>query len=320
MPTGTNGQMPTGQINDQGQTMFNVPSFLKPLSSRDDKKNDYNYNTDFDKNDPATSLSTSDLNQLSLAPVIPNLIPQSRNLGTVKVLYPVAIGDSIVTLDYTPLSLTAGMQVVIEDKKYTITDVNKVNNWRDNSIKITLNSPSLRYVAKGTYLQILSPVSDSTLSSNSNTNSNYSSVLTPSKKLFDVSAPKIYILHLSRATNTNGKLMFKESVNITNDSLKHIADNLVTTNEPFDIIEGLNPTITPTMTTTMTPTPDDKRVKIVILNTETDSPSTNKSMFYVSDSLGYPIKFALFKNNTLILELDTNDDTLLYSGYYRLVL
>jgi len=53
--------------------------------------------------------------------------------------------------------------------------------------------------------------------------------------------------------------------------------------------------------------------------TPTPTP-TNKSMFYVSDSLGYPIKEAVFKNNTLIIELDTNDDTLLYSGYYRLVL
>jgi hypothetical protein len=74
-------------------------------------------------------------------------------------------------------------------------------------------------------------------------------------------------------------------------------------------------TMTPTMTSTMTPTMTSTMTSTM---TPTMTP-INKSMFYVSDSLGYPIKFSLFKNNTLIIELDTNDDTLLYSGYYRLV-
>jgi hypothetical protein len=50
------------------------------------------------------------------------------------------------------------------------------------------------------------------------------------------------------------------------------------------------------------------------------TPAKESSVFYVSDCLGYPVKDVVFKNDTLILELDTNDDTLLYSGYYKLVL
>jgi hypothetical protein len=68
------------------------------------------------------------------------------------------------------------------------------------------------------------------------------------------------------------------------------------------------PTITHTSTPTMTHTP-----------TPTPAP-TNGSLFYVSDNVSFPIKEAVFRNNTLIIELDTNNDTLLYSGYYRLVL
>ena len=89
----------------------------------------------------------------------------------------------------------------------------------------------------------------------------------------------------------------------------------------------MTPTMTPIMTPIMTPTMTPNATKIMKnriacppQSTSTSNSQLDKSVFYVSDCLGYPIKDVLFKNNTLILELDTNDDSMLYSGYYKLVL
>jgi hypothetical protein len=99
------------------------------------------------------------------------------------------------------------------------------------------------------------------------------------------------------------------------------------------ITQTMTPTITqtmtPTITQTMTPTPTKTISNQIICTTKsstTDTPSNsnnsslNLSTFYVSDCVGYPIKEVLFKNDTLTLQLDTNDDSMLYSGYYKLVL
>jgi hypothetical protein len=86
----------------------------------------------------------------------------------------------------------------------------------------------------------------------------------------------------------------------------------------------MTPTMTPTpsmtMTPTMTPTPSMTHTPTPTMTPTSTPTPTNSSLFYVSDNISYPIKEAVFRNNTLIIELDTNDDTLLYSGYYRLVL
>jgi hypothetical protein len=54
--------------------------------------------------------------------------------------------------------------------------------------------------------------------------------------------------------------------------------------------------------------------------TESSAEKNKNSILYVSDCVGYPISSAFFKNNNLIITLDTNDDSTLYSGYYKLVL
>jgi hypothetical protein len=54
--------------------------------------------------------------------------------------------------------------------------------------------------------------------------------------------------------------------------------------------------------------------------TERSAQQNKSSVLYVSDCVGYPISSAFFKNGSLIITLDTNDDSTLYSGYYKLVL
>jgi len=54
--------------------------------------------------------------------------------------------------------------------------------------------------------------------------------------------------------------------------------------------------------------------------TESSAGNNKNSILYVSDCVGYPVSSAFFKNNNLIITLDTNDDSILYSGYYKLVL
>jgi len=88
-------------------------------------------------------------------------------------------------------------------------------------------------------------------------------------------------------------------------------------------------TPTPTMTITPTPTPTptptktlySNKVSCDATNNPASSSSFNKaSTLYISDCVGYKINDALFKNGTLMIELDTDDETLLYSGYYKLVI
>ena len=54
--------------------------------------------------------------------------------------------------------------------------------------------------------------------------------------------------------------------------------------------------------------------------TERSVQQNKSSVLYVSDCVGYPISSAFFKNGSLIITLDTNDDSTLYSGYYKLAL
>jgi hypothetical protein len=95
-----------------------------------------------------------------------------------------------------------------------------------------------------------------------------------------------------------------------------------------------NTTTTPTTTTTTTPTTtttttDDSgpkknsypnnQITCPPFNTSPSS-SSGTSVFYVADCVGYPIYDVLWKNNTLRLELDTDDVSMIYSGYYKLVI
>ena len=90
-----------------------------------------------------------------------------------------------------------------------------------------------------------------------------------------------------------------------------------------------NPTPTPTSTRnvsnqiTCAPATTSAPVNKMGENSTTTLAPRDKStgsVLYVSDCVGYPVGDVLFKNDTLIIELDTSDDTLLYSGYYKLVI
>ena len=44
------------------------------------------------------------------------------------------------------------------------------------------------------------------------------------------------------------------------------------------------------------------------------------SMLYITDCVGYYVYSVQFKNNTLIMQLNTDDNRRMTAGYYRLVI
>jgi hypothetical protein len=164
-----------------------------------------------------------------------------------------------------------------------------------------------------------------------------------------------YVLHLPASTNTNNVLIITPSLNVTSDTLSLIANLATTTNEPAiasesfvnkKVVEGLETTVT---TTTPTPTPttttssmdsssttsttttsinsgpapvSDNRKSVTCgpKSSSAVSSESNLSIFYVSDCVGYHIKWISYKLDTLLIKLDTPDEIMLHTGYYKLAI
>jgi hypothetical protein len=79
-------------------------------------------------------------------------------------------------------------------------------------------------------------------------------------------------------------------------------------------------TQTPTMipTAALTPTPAIN-TKLVTCGPKPSSSTTDLSIFYVSDCVGYHIKWITYKLDSLLIKLDSPDKITLYPGYYKLV-
>jgi hypothetical protein len=113
----------------------------------------------------------------------------------------------------------------------------------------------------------------------------------------------------------------------SSQSVTQSSSQNVTQSSSYNVIN--NPTPTPTSTRNVsnqitcapvtTSNPANNMGENVTTTLVPQGKSTG-SVLYVSDCVGYPIGDVLFKNDTLIIELDTSDDTLLYSGYYKLVI
>jgi hypothetical protein len=196
-----------------------------------------------------SSLISTALTNLTPTPTLPTSLDNTNNLQQAQVSYSdVSVGDTAVVLKIgSGSSLASGMQLVIASKNYTVINVVNTNF---GYIIAYLDKPVTDFVKQGTFLTILGA------SGNNNNNAivTYapgSSALSPSQNFNmapissgtgannpTVNTPVVppprqtYILHLSNATNTNGKLMFTASVNVTTDLLQQIASKIVTTVGP----------------------------------------------------------------------------------------
>jgi hypothetical protein len=217
----------------------NPRSSTNTISSRD-QNNIVRFGSDF-LNNTYNSILTP-VSSIVSSGTLNNTLPISSYLGKVRVINDISIGDSTATLDSARVPLNTGMQLVIDNDNYNITNVTMVSNWFTSALRVTLDKGSRIFVARDTYLTVLTPATStkSPVTTFNANNSIYSMLTAEPASIFSgkpvSTLHKTYILHLSRATNTNGKLIFKESVNVTNDVLKRISENVVTTFEPFGIM------------------------------------------------------------------------------------
>jgi len=303
-----------------------------------------------------TDTNIKPTSNVSKTPSLSTTLPSSSNLGKIRVIDDIDIGDTQIFLDSSKMSLTEKMQIVINNKNFTMSNVKTMNSFFYNFYSVNLDSPSPIFVAKDTYLQVLSPSNskntatpNSSLTQTGSKGSSYSTYgTTPSNSLFRSDAngkiiplQQNFILHLPTPTAYNDIILIYPALNITEDMLKSIAVMINTTNEPFSVmgdsnIEGLDTptpsgTPTPTPTPTITPTPTSipsSGKRPVSVNTKlvtcgplpTRTGATGLSVFYVADCVGYNIKMAFYKFGVLILELDTDATDMLHSGYYKLTI
>jgi YVTN family beta-propeller protein len=281
-------------------SMLYIPSFITTMSSRNVPVTTYKAGANFTSNKPITTLTSTSYEKISSTPSITKTLPNLTYLGTVRTLENINIGDNKIILDNSKIALINGMQLIIDNKNYTITDVSIVTSWFIKAIQVVLDTPCTSYIPSNTYLKVLSSnTSLTTTNSSSSTITSYgpssstitsygpssstitsygpsSSTITsygpssssitsygPSSSIITtkIPSPKAFILHLSKATVTNGKLSFNASVNITTDTLKQISKDIVTTDEPFEIknregfIEGYSSYIVNTTTVPVGTTP-----------------------------------------------------------------
>jgi hypothetical protein len=235
-------------------SMLYIPSFITTMSSRNVPVSTYKAGANFTSNKPITTLTSTSYKNISSTPSITKTLPNLTYLGTVRTLENINIGEKKIILDNSKIALINGMQLLIDNKIYTITDVSIVSSWFIKAIQVILDTSCTSYIPSNTYLKVLSSnISLTTTNSSSSNITSYgpssskitsygpsSSKITsygPSSSIITtkIPSPKAFILHLSKATVTNGKLSFNASVNITTDTLKQISKDIVTTDEPFEI-------------------------------------------------------------------------------------
>jgi hypothetical protein len=131
---------------------------------------------------------------------------------------------------------------------------------------------------------------------------------------------KNYVLHLSNNTSLDNPLFFVPYGDISVDDLKNISTGIVVSPEIFTVREGLGSYGTGQGAGV-------KAFNECNINSDksvSGSPSaidfSKASVLYITDCLSYPIYSAKFKNNTMILQLDTSDTRTINAGYYRIVI
>jgi hypothetical protein len=289
-------------------------------------------------NNSSSIFAPSSLNANGVNLSLSTTLPVATNLGKIRVAEDISVGDTTIFLDTKPVTIVAGMQLMIADVSVTILKVNLMKNWFSSMYSVIVDVPSPIYVEIGTYLTVLSPPKKNASfnSTSSGLYSNYSQspsgkvTTSPTDQLTTTSTkPRVtakpkpyYILHLPTATAANDILYIKPSLNVTSDDLNHISTQIVCINEPFTIegLETSTPSTNSTTSTTSTTSGPSRRSKIVTCGPSSTNAAidTNLSIFYMSDCLGYHVHYAYFKFDTLVMKLDSDDETLLYAGYYKL--
>ena len=127
-----------------------------------------------------------------------------------------------------------------------------------------------------------------------------------------------YVLHLLNSTTLDSPLFFAPYSEVSVNDLENISQIINVSPELFTVREGLgsygtgqNSGLPSSCASDITATPAATPGKIDFSNT---------SLLYITDCLFYPIYSVKFKNNTLIVQLDTSETKEINSGYYRLVI
>jgi hypothetical protein len=137
---------------------------------------------------------------------------------------------------------------------------------------------------------------------------------TPTPTLTISDSGKIYILHLSNTSTINSALIFTSYTNVSTDDLKRISSEIQTTPDLFTLQEGVD--------VTQSGLPDfNSCANTNVASSNVTHPPisfSTSSVLYITDCVYYPIYSASYKNDKLILQLNTNDDRTINAGYYRL--
>lgn len=180
----------------------------------------------------------------------------------------------------------------------------------------------------------------------STNNPSTSSTMTNSTKNINTTIPSsiatkpknTYILHLTKDAQINSKLHFDSYEYISSGDLERIRNEIIVTPDTFTFIEGIDgdssTSSTPDSTTSAGPIAGPIASQIVkgfpdfnscansapTLPPNASNDFSGCSMLYITDCVGYYVYSAQFKNNTLIMQLNTDDNRKMTAGYYRLVI
>jgi hypothetical protein len=120
-------------------SMLYIPSFITTMSSRNVPVTTYKAGANFTSNKPITTLTSTSYEKISSTPSITKTLPNLTYLGTVRTLENINIGDNKIILDNSKIALINGMQLIIDNKNYTITDVSIVTSWFITAIQVLLD-------------------------------------------------------------------------------------------------------------------------------------------------------------------------------------
>ena len=255
--------------------------------------------------------------------------PSPTSAPPIPIPYPIAYGGYIEGVPESLASkLKQGDVVLFNDKISTGTiyliDKNTVmNNYNMyiNNLKYVTPTPTPSQSPTPTIIQTPTPTLTITPTPTRTITSTTTS--TPQTTSTPTSPPRQnYVLHLSNTTTLDNPLFFVPYADVSIDELQTISELISVSPEIFTVREGLgsygtgeNSDLPKTCAYSQSGT------------TSSNSPITkakidysNTSLLYITDCLFYPIYSVKFKNNTLILQLDSSDTSQINSGYYRLVI
>jgi hypothetical protein len=143
-------------------------------------------------------------------------------------------------------------------------------------------------------------------------------IKTPTPTLTTTTPPRQnYVLHLSTTTTLDNPLFFVPYSDVSSDDLENISQIISVSPEIFTVREGLGSYGTGETAGLPNKCASNQNITPNVSPSKIDY--SNTSLLYITDCLFYPIYSVKFKNNTLILQLDSSDTRQINSGFYRLV-